>query len=566
MEYLLKNGYVVDPANKIDCERKDIAIKDGKIVESVDESRAKVIDVKDMLVMPGGVDLHSHIAGSKVNIGRLFRPEDHYKDYEVKSGVKRSGVGHSVPSVFTTGYRYAILGYTTVFEPATPPLKTVHTHDELNDIPIVDKACFPLFGNNWFVMEYIRDGKLEECAAYIAWLMRSIRGYAIKVVDPGGVEAWKWGGTVQDFDQEVPRFGITPREIVRGLVKVNKMLGLPHPIHVHANQLGVPGNYKTTLRTLDAVKDLAAGDKPVIHLTHVQFNAYGGVDYLSISSRADAIADYVNKNQHVTIDIGQVIFGDTTTMTADGPFEYKLFTLLRGKWANADVEVETGAGVVPITYSRSNYVHAVMWCIGLELALLINDPWRVFITTDHPNGGPFTEYPRVFSWLMSKKARERVLKRLPRLARARTNLKDIDREYTFYELAISTRAATAKILGLSNKGHLGVGADADIAVYNINPKEVNPSVDYNLVRQAFSRAYLTMKDGEIVVKDGEIVAAPVGRTYWVNTKAPKDVEDVVIPEVQKLFEDYYTVRFENYYIPESYLACSAPIEPLEPAG
>ena len=566
MEYLLKNGYVVDPANKIDCERKDIAIKDGKIVESVDESRAKVIDVKDMLVMPGGVDLHSHIAGSKVNIGRLFRPEDHYKDYEVKSGVKRSGVGHSVPSVFTTGYRYAILGYTTVFEPATPPLKTVHTHDELNDIPIVDKACFPLFGNNWFVMEYIKDGKLEECAAYIAWLMRSIRGYAIKVVDPGGVEAWKWGGTVQDFDQEVPRFGITPREIVRGLVKVNKMLGLPHPIHVHANQLGVPGNYKTTLRTLDAVKDLAAGDKPVIHLTHVQFNAYGGVDYLSISSRADAIADYVNKNQHVTIDIGQVIFGDTTTMTADGPFEYKLFTLLRGKWANADVEVETGAGVVPITYSRSNYVHAVMWCIGLELALLINDPWRVFITTDHPNGGPFTEYPRVFSWLMSKKARERVLKRLPRLARARTNLKDIDREYTFYELAISTRAATAKILGLSNKGHLGVGADADIAVYNINPKEVNPSVDYKLVRQAFSRAYLTMKDGEIVVKDGEIVAAPVGRTYWVNTKAPKDVEDVVIPEVQKLFEDYYTVRFENYYIPESYLACSAPIQPLEPAG
>lgn len=566
MEYLLKNGYVVDPANKIDCERKDIAVKDGKIVESVDESKAKVIDVKNMLVMPGGVDLHSHIAGSKVNIGRLFRPEDHYKDYEVKRGVRRSGVGHSVPSVFTTGYRYAILGYTTVFEPATPPLKTIHTHDELNDIPILDKACFPLFGNNWFVMEYIRDGKLEECAAYVAWLMRTIKGYAIKVVDPGGIEAWKWGKTVQEFDEEVPRFGITPREIVRGLVKVNKMLGLPHPIHLHANQLGVPGNYKTTLKTLDAVKDLAVGDKPILHLTHVQFNAYGGVDYLSLSSGADAIADYVNKNPHVTIDTGQVVFGDTTTMTADGPFEYKLFSLLRGKWANSDVEVETGAGVVPITYSRSNYVHAVMWAIGLELALLIKDPWRVFITTDHPNGGPFTEYPRVFSWLMSKEARAKILKRIPRLARVRTNLRDIDREYTFYELAISTRAATAKILGLSNKGHLGVGADADIAVYNINPKEVNPSKDYKLVRQAFSRAYLTMKDGEIIVKDGEIVSAPVGRTYWVKAQAPKDVEDVVIPEVKRLFEDYYTVKYENYYIPESYLAYSAPIQPLEPTG
>jgi len=52
----------------------------------------------------------------------------------------------------------------------------------------------------------------------------------------------------------------------------------------------------------------------------------------------------------------------------------------------------------------------------------------------------------------------------------------------------------------------------------------------------------------------------------VNAKAPKDVEDVVIPEVKKRFEEYYTVKFENYHIPESYLACSAPIQPLEPLG
>lgn len=562
-EFIIRNGFVVDPINNINCERVDIAIKDGKIVESVNESNAKTIDATDKLVMPGGVDLHSHIAGAKVNAGRLLRPEDHYKDYEVKKGLRRSGTGHSIPSVFTTGYRYAIMGYTTVFEPASPPIKTIHTHDELNDIPILDSACFPLLGNNWFIMEYLKEDKLDECAAYVSWLMRTLKGYAIKVVDPGAVEAWKWGGTSHGYDDPVSRFDITPREIVRGLIKVNKMLGLPHPVHVHANQLGKPGNYKTTLQTLDSVRDLANENGPIMHLTHVQFNAYAGVDYPSISSGAAEIADYVNKNRHVSIDIGQVMFGDTTTMTADGPFEYQLFQLLRGKWINNDVEAETGSGIVPITYNRSNYVHAVMWAIGLDLALMIDDPWRVFITTDHPNGGPFTEYPRLFSWLMSKKARDKLQKRMPRLSRIRTNLRNIDREYTFNDLAITTRAATAKILGLKDKGHLGAGADADIAIYNINPKEINTSLEYKTIRKAFSTTHITMKEGTIVAKEGEIVGTPIGRTYWVDSHVPDDLHNSVIPEIKRKFEDYYTIKIENYHVPESYLERSAPIQPSE---
>lgn len=559
MELIIKNGIVVDPANGIDCEVMDIAVKDGKVVEKVDEARAKVVDARGKLVMPGGVDLHSHIAGSKVNIGRLLRPEDHYKDYEVKTEVRRSGVGYSVPSTFTTGYRYSILGYTTVFEPATPPLKTIHTHDELKDIPILDKACFPLLGNNWFVMDFLKDGKVEECAAYVAWVMKALKGFAIKLVDPGCVEAWKWGGTVDRLDWQVPYFDITPREIIRGLCKVNKLLGMPHPIHVHANRLGIPGNYRTTLQTLDCVRDLAEGDKPILHLTHVQFNGYGGVDYASLSSGAEEIGRYVNRHRHVSIDLGQIVFGDTTTMTADGPFEYQLYLLTKNKWVNSDVEAETGAGVVPITYKKSNYVHAVMWAIGLELALFIEDPWRVFLTTDHPNGGPFTEYPRVVAWLMSKEARQRVLNKVPRLARARTNLSALDREYSFYEVAIVTRAATAKVLGLKAKGHLGVGADADVAIYDVNPKEVDPSREFRKVRKALRRASYTFKEGRIVVKDGEVVDTFEGKTYWVDPTVSEDLYERVLKDVRSKFEEFYTVKFENYFVPEGYLTRPQPI-------
>ena len=80
MELLLKNGFVFDPINEINGEKMDIAIRNGKIVESVNDSKAKKIDATGLTVMPGGVDIHTHIAGGEVNTGRLLRPEDHVKD------------------------------------------------------------------------------------------------------------------------------------------------------------------------------------------------------------------------------------------------------------------------------------------------------------------------------------------------------------------------------------------------------------------------------------------------------------------------------------------------------
>src|SRR5271157_3497140 len=118
-DILIKNGLVFDPANGISGEKLDLYIHDGKIVDQASVSGdAEIIDAAGRVVMPGGVDIHSHIAGAKVNMGRLFRPEDHWKDHVSLTAHGRSGTGYSVPSTFITGYRYANMGYTTVVEPA----------------------------------------------------------------------------------------------------------------------------------------------------------------------------------------------------------------------------------------------------------------------------------------------------------------------------------------------------------------------------------------------------------------------------------------------------------------
>lgn len=550
---VIKNGLVFDPINGIDGEKKDIYIEDGKIVGSPVKN-AKEIDASNLIVMPGGVDIHSHIAGTKVNAGRLLRPEDHVKDVVAKTNVRRAGAGHSVPTTYVTGYRYAEMGYTTVFEPATPPFKTRHTHEEMDETPIIDKGCFPLLGNNWFVMDYIKENKYEECKDFVAWLLEAVKGYAVKIVNPGGVEAWGWGKYVTHLDDPVPEFEVTPREIIRWLCKINLSLKNPHPIHLHTNNLAKPGNYKTTIETMDCIKDLAPDSEPIIHVTHVQFTGRSGTSWANIGSGAPEIAEYVNGNKHVEIDVGQIVFGDTTTMTADGSFQFLLHLLSGNKWVNSDVEAETGAGVVPIKYRKGNYVNAVQWGIGLELSLLIKDPWRVHLTTDHPNGGPFTEYPKVFAWLMSRKARERLIKKINSTAKRRLSLEDIDREYSLYEIAITTRAAQAKSLGLADKGHLGEGADADVAVYNLDVKNVDPAKDYVKVRKAFRRAAYTVKDGEVVSKDGEIIKAELGRTFWVKPPLSTDRHDTLLSNISERFKEFYTIEMDNYMIEESYLA------------
>jgi len=556
-ELIIKNGMVYDPLNRINGEKMDIAIKDGKIVEKGDEKRAKVIDASGMMVMPGGVDIHCHIAGAEVNSGRLLRPEDHFRDVEMKTAVTRSGVGYSIPSTFTTGYRYSRMGYTTVMNPSMPPLEARHTHEELDDTPMVDKATYPLLGDWWFVLEHLRDGLIEECAAHVAWMMTATKGYAIKIVNPGGLEAWGFGRNVKSIDDPVPYFNITPREILRGLCKVNKLLNMPHTIHVHTNNLGKPGNYITALETMKCVEDLAEGNRPVIHITHCQFSAFKGSDWRTMGSGAEEIAKYVNHHTHVTLDMGQVIFTDTTTMTADGPFQYGLYGLTGNKWVNHDVETETSAGIVPFKYKRKSAVHATQWSIGLELALLIEDPWKIYMTTDHPNGGPFTSYPSIIAWLMSRVARKKTMEKISKRARRNSLLPSIDREYSFYEIAIATRAGQAKALGLKQKGHLGAGADADIAIYNVDPESIDPSKKYKTVRRAFRGAAYTIKGGEVVVKDGQIVKSIFGKTFWVNVKTslPMKIND----DLKQKFRDYWTVEYENYPIPDDYLHVPAPI-------
>ena len=533
-ELRITNGKVYDPANNIDGEVRDICIKDGRIVDSVSADATR-IDAHGNVVMAGGVDIHCHIAGPKVNLARKLQPEDHRLDPHPATEHTRSGTGGIVPSTFATGYRYATLGYTTAFDAAVPPLAARHVLEELHDTPVIDKGYYILLGNNIFLQRLIKDGRKEELKQAVGWWLNASRGYTTKLVNPGGDEPWKGkkNSNVRDIDEKNDVFEISPRDIIDAFIDVANDYGFPHPPHIHCNNLGHSGNFKTTLETMKT-----AGDRRA-HIAHIQFNSYAGEEGKNPLSAGREIIEYINDHPNISCDVGQVMFGKSTIMTADAPLAYMLRGFTHTKWVNADTECESGCGIAPFSYQENVYTHALQWAIGLEIFLLAKDPWRVVLSTDHPNGGSFMSYPKLIKLLMDKGFRDEEMKRVNQKAMAKTFLGELDREYTLNEIAIITRAGPAKCLGLKNKGHLGVGADADITIYD---EQEDKELMFNAPRYV-------IKSGHAVIADHEFTTDFYGKTLHIQP----EFDETIVDSIRPFFDDYYSIRFDNYAVSDHYL-------------
>lgn len=536
---LLKNGKLYDPAHNKNGVVEDIYIRDGHIIAkpSQAEKIKHVYDLNGKIVMAGAIDMHSHIGGGKVNIARMMLPEfQEAKNYsEPEAHICTPNCSHhathlSTPNTSDTGFRYIEMGYTAAFEPAILPINARQAHLEMADTPMIDKGGYAMLGNDDYFLRLLSSKADQKVINdYVAWTLHATQAIGIKVVNPGGISAFKFNQRRLDLDEHNVHYQLTPRDILKSLSRAVYDLGIAKPLHVHCNNLGAAGNFQTTLDTM------GASDGVPMHLTHIQFHSYGTEGDKKFSSAAAQISEALNKNKHITADVGQILFGQTVTASGDSMMQH-----LNAKHANPkksvimDIECDAGCGVVPFKYRDQNYVNALQWAIGLEIFLSVEDPWRIFLTTDHPNGAPFTSYPHLIRLLMDKGFRNEAFLKLNLDAQAMSNLTSLSREYSLYEIAIMTRAGAAKLIGLNDRGHLGIGAAADITVYTDRPdREV-----------MFSKPDYVFKDGELVVKDGKVV-----KVVWGATHTAKPAFDIGVErDLKAYFDQYHTIQLDNFKI------------------
>ncbi len=528
----LRGGRVHDPAHGVDGAVRDIYVRDGRIAAppAADERIDREYDLSGRIVMAGAIDMHTHIGGGKLNIARQMLPEDHRADLVRRTDLTRSSCGHAAPGTLATGYRYAEMGYTACFEPAVLPVNARQAHMEMGDTPMVDKGGYVMLGSDDFLLRLMAAGEDQKLINdYVAWTLNATRCIGIKVVNAGGISAFKFNQRMLDLDEKHQYYGVTPRDILRVLSRAVHELGVPHPLHVHSSNLGLPGNVESTLGTIRASEGLP------IHLTHIQFHSYGTEGDRKFSSAAARIAEAINNTPNASCDVGQILFGQTVTASGDAMAQHRNSGLANPKkFVVMDIECDAGCGVLPFKYRDKNFVNALQWAIGLEIFLLASDPWRVFLTTDHPNGAPFTTYPHLIRLLMDRTFRNDLLAQLNADAQALTTLGSIEREYTLNEIAILTRAAPAKLLGISDIGHLAPGAIADITVYRDNAdREV-----------MFTSPEYVFKDGEVIVRDGKVVKVTWGRYHTVQPEYDRGIEK----RLRDYYARYQTIRADHLRI------------------
>ncbi len=540
MKFKITNGLIYDPKQNMNGIKSDIYISDGKIVNphlSEIKDYNITYDVSGMIVMAGGIDIHSHIAGGNVNNARVLLPEIHQNFLEKNLNRKKKLPGfNSRWSAEGTGYRYAEMGFTTVVEPAVLPINSFTSHLELEKIPMIDKACLSVLGNDSFLLSSLNKKKGQDFIDdYVAFTINSTKSIGLKVINAGGAESFKQGKRDNySLDDIVPEYGVSSRQILNSLCNSIENLKVKHPLHVHCNNLGVPGNIETILETIDS----AEGRR--MHLAHVQFYGYSKEGKRGFSSGATSLCEAVNRNKNITVDVGQVMFKPTVTISSDILRQFSARNNAKPrKWVTSEVE-DGGGGIVPYSYNKENFINASQWLIGLEIFLLIRDPSKVFFTTDHPNGAPFTSYPELFRLLMDYDYRMDCASQINQKSFEISHLKDIKREYTLNDIAIMTRSAPADILGLNDRGSLAPGHIADISIYNPNYK----------IDKMFRKPVFVFKNGFEIVKNGIVQNYIKTQTQALNLA----YENNITKYVNKWISKKYTLDINDLSVDRNYFS------------
>ena len=421
----ITGGRVIDPANGVDRVR-DVLIHEHRIVDSLPTRvTPRTIDATGQLVMPGAIDMHTHVASRGVAIAHEIDPQ-------------------LVPTPADTARAYLRQGYTTIIDPAVPPEDTDFAHDRLDHMIGLDAGFLLELGTHDEVIDALAHHSEHEAIARIDRLVTDSGAFGIKLVNPrhpAGLDA-----TLNGTD-------ITSRRLIRFTAEAAEHLPVVHPVHLHVPELGAADSVHHTIDALESLQGHRA------HLAHAQFYAYARDENGRLASGAPTLCDYLQQAAHLTTDAGCIALGPAMMITRDHPLGRRL-----AQMTGSELTVRDQWSVMPMRYDGANAINAVQWAIGLELILRCDDLSRITLSVDHPNGGPFTAMPALLALLADHAARRAALDDMHDAATQRTGLASLTRELTEAELVTLTRAAPARALGLTDRGHLAPGAQADVVL------------------------------------------------------------------------------------------------------
>ncbi|MFX1365400.1 MAG: amidohydrolase family protein [Promethearchaeota archaeon] len=541
---IISNGLVFDPINKINGEIKDILIESGKIVEKFsNESIVKEIKAKGKTVIPAAIDIHTHVASQQVNWARLLGANNN----KFKETWERL-------SLINITKNYISNGYTFILEANAFPSLAKQTIFNFKQIPVLDKAMLLNISNLWSLELEFQRGKIDEMAVFISDLLLKTYGFGVKIYNPFENENWNFKELREDISKTGRLYNFSAIDVYENTVKCVEKLGLPHSTHAHIEGYENEIGKRNLFTILDKVKSLNINAKKkidsifnrtqIFHIAHANSYNYDG-------NNQDLIK-FLNENQNFDIDVSFIGFDKINpVITSDRRLINWILTEdindNPNKLISSAVEFEGDSFVFFRNFEKSDLRDCNLWANALDLALNVNHKFQISLSLNFPNYANISDIPEIATWLLSKDARENFMKDMNNDFLKNNPLTTSDKELNFSEFICITRASPAKSLGLANiKGNLGLSADADLNIIDININEIDISQNYEAIKKALKNIDYVIKAGKIVKKQNSIDLSHKGSIFWSNGKFEVKEKDFTMTKKKDFYQKYCSVFYDSF--------------------
>ena len=543
---IIKNGVVFDPINKIDGEIKDILIESGKIVEKFsNETDVKEINAKGKTVIPSAVDIHTHVASQQVNWARLLGTNNN-KFKEIWRGLTLRNIAKN----------YISNGYTFILEANVFPSLAKQTIFDFKQLPVLDKAMLLNISNFWPLELEFQRGKIDDMAIFLSDLLSKTYGFGIKIYNPFENENWNFRELREDISQMGRLYNFSALDVYENAVKCVETLGLPHSTHAHIdgyeNEIG-KRNLVTVLEKIKSLNietsqntDSDLKRNQILHIAHA--NSY------NFDGNNENLINFLNENQNFDIDVGFIGFNQINpVITSDRRLINSMLTEEINdnpyKLISSAIEFEGDSFITMRNFSKENYQDCLLWANALDLVLNIRNKFQISFSLNFPNYANLSDIPEIATWLISKDARENFMKDMHNEFLKNNTLSNNEKVLNFSDFVCVTRASPAKSLGLANfKGNLGVGADGDLNILDININEIDISKKYEEFRTALSNIDYVIKSGIIIKKQKEFNLNPIGSIFWSNGKSKIKEKDFFMSKKNEFYQKYSSVFYDSYKV------------------
>ena len=443
---VVKNGRVIDPYNNIDS-KLNIVIKDGKILEITpyEISGEKNIDATGLIVCPGFIDIHMH--------EDMYHNEEDYLDEWIAKSMLNMGVTTCIGGNCGINLTEPLTYLDAVDRLKLPVnIGLMAGHTNIRECVVENSNKYnPIQTDDIKKIMYTAREYLEGGCFGISYGIRYVPGITelelIEVSKACKPENKIINAHVRDDAKNIIW-------ATKEFIKVGMKLDIPIQ-NSHIGSMGGYGQMKELLRLLDSVKS-------------------SGLDITS-----DCYPYYAFSTR-----IGETTYDDGFLERYN--IDYDSIEISEGKYKgqrctkNIFDELRKNS---PDTIT----VGHVMNEKDIDMAIL------------HPNVMIASD-----GFLHKEQGHPRAAGTFPRL---------IDKyvktgKLSLYDAINKMTTMQAKKLGLSNKGNLSKGSDADITIFSYDEIKDNATFD-NPIKKPDGIKYVLIK-GSVALKDGEIVNGKLG--------------------------------------------------------